>query len=456
MAIITQGHCHITGLNQHGLGIAHIEIDNKVLISNSTRSSIANKSKNLKKITQQISIPFTLPNEIVDFEYHKYRYQTNTILKNVVQPSKDRVQAPCQYFGTCGGCLLQHMNEEAYRNYKYKLFYDQIRDIILDTTIIENLIAIPPGHRRRANLKVIKKNEHIYLGFYRYHTHQIINIDNCLILNVALTTLIKPLKHFLYYLLNDKQKAQIYITEALNGLVIDIDMEQMNDLNKHMNLKINEFIKKNNVISLTINSNQQHIFTTQIEVPYIKFAGVLIKISARCFLQTSQLSDEILADLVIKYIKTIALLDNHKAIDLFSGRGTFTIPLAHYIPVTAYESDVEAVEALLQASRNARLKIDALQRDLFIQPVTTDELNAYNICIINPPRTGAQTQIQQLADSKISYIVYISCNLESFNRDAKILMSKGNFQLQAIKPVDQFYYNSHMELVAFFTNIKIL
>jgi 23S rRNA (uracil1939-C5)-methyltransferase len=77
------------------------------------------------------------------------------------------------------------------------------------------------------------------------------------------------------------------------------------------------------------------------------------------------------------------------------------------------------------------------------------ELAAFDAVILDPPRQGAQAQAQELARSKVSRIVYVSCNPSTFARDAKTLLASG-YRIDAVTPLDQFRFSAHVELVAAF------
>ena len=83
-------------------------------------------------------------------------------------------------------------------------------------------------------------------------------------------------------------------------------------------------------------------------------------------------------------------------------------------------------------------------------PLQEKELKKYDFVIINPPRNGAKAQILELIKSEIKNIIMISCDLNSFAKDTKILVENG-FVLEKLSAIDQFYYTTHIELVATFT-----
>ena len=114
-----------------------------------------------------------------------------------------------------------------------------------------------------------------------------------------------------------------------------------------------------------------------------------------------------------------------------------------------------ALAALERAARNtSHLKpLSTEQRDLFKRPLLPTELTAYDTVVFDPPRAGAQMQVQQLARSSVKRIVAVSCNPATFVRDAKILI-EGGYALEKLWPVDQFLYSAHLELVALFTKAK--
>ncbi len=187
-------------------------------------------------------------------------------------------------------------------------------------------------------------------------------------------------------------------------------------------------------------------------LPVVEFGGFDVEVDSYCFLQATTKSDKILADYVLKFFANFSALDL-KVADLFCGRGTYTIPLsAHYI-VDGFESDQKALSALGDVVQTHGLNITLSHRDLFTNPLTFNELAKYNKIVINPPRSGAELQVRELSKSTVSEICYISCNPNSFTRDAKILIDAG-YKLETLVPFDQFYYASHLEVIGYFVKCK--
>jgi len=77
------------------------------------------------------------------------------------------------------------------------------------------------------------------------------------------------------------------------------------------------------------------------------------------------------------------------------------------------------------------------------------ELKAFEAVVFDPPRQGAQAQARELAASGVPSVAVVSCDPASFARDARILL-EGDYRLVRVRPVDQFLFSAHVELVAHF------
>jgi 23S rRNA (uracil1939-C5)-methyltransferase len=150
-----------------------------------------------------------------------------------------------------------------------------------------------------------------------------------------------------------------------------------------------------------------------------------------------------------------ALGPQKRIVDLFSGIGTFALPLAEGSEVHAVEGDKAMIAALEQGVRHApglhRLTSEA--RDLFRRPLEPDELNTFTAAVIDPPRAGAEAQTERLAQSAIPLVAAVSCNPVTFARDARHLVA-ASFRLDWVQVIDQFRWSTHVELVARFSRPK--
>ena len=421
MALVEQAICKIERINFQGLGEGETE-------------------------QGRVLLPYVLPGDVAEFERHAYRGKSETILKNIVEKNAPRKEAVCQYFGACGGCLLQHFSDDDYSKFKIGMLEDALKGNNLDTTILP-LITVPFGQRRRANMNAVKKNDQIYLGFHRFHSHQIINLDHCPSLLPELSAVIAPLKKALEVVMEDKEKLVLFITKAASGIDISLEIHNRTFLEEHKRKVLKDLALKHNIGRLIFRYRKRIDVIHGEGVPYVVFDNIEVEIDSHCFLQSSDMSDKVLGDMVVKYLTPN--LEDTPILDLFCGRGTYTIPLSRHGHVDGFECDAKALKALGEAAKKNDLPITLKQRDLFSYPLTSDELTQYKKYIINPPRAGAEAQIREIIKSPIDEICYVSCSPETFARDGKILIDAG-YRLVEVTPFDQFYYSPHLEVIGYF------
>ena len=113
--------------------------------------------------------------------------------------------------------------------------------------------------------------------------------------------------------------------------------------------------------------------------------------------------------------------------DLFCGSGAFALRLCESARVDAFDENAEAIAALEEAARTliGAKPLAAHRRNLFDNPLRADELEAFDAVVFDPPRVGAAAQAAEIAHSKVPAVVAVSCNAQSFARDARLLLDGG-------------------------------
>ena len=147
--------------------------------------------------------------------------------------------------------------------------------------------------------------------------------------------------------------------------------------------------------------------------PSQTFGAAKVVPPAGSFLQATPEGERDLLETVKEIVRPAA-----RIVDLFSGCGTFSLPLAQSAEVHAVEGQAEMVQALDAGWRQAigLKKVTHEARDLFRRPLMPDELKKFDAAVIDPPRAGAEAQIAELAISAIKVIAYVSCNPVTFAR----------------------------------------
>jgi 23S rRNA (uracil1939-C5)-methyltransferase len=178
--------------------------------------------------------------------------------------------------------------------------------------------------------------------------------------------------------------------------------------------------------------------------PTLRIGKATVSPPPGAFLQPTASGEETLARLTLE-----ALHGAKRVVDLFSGIGTFALRIAEHAEVLAAEGDADMLAALKKAADGAggALKeVSILRRDLLRTPLSSLEMKKFDAAVIDPPRSGARQQAEQIARAPIRKLAYVSCDPASFARDVKVLIEHG-FTLTKITPVDQFRWSPHVEVV---------
>jgi 23S rRNA (uracil1939-C5)-methyltransferase len=349
--------------------------------------------------------------------------------------------ALCVLFGVCGGCSLQNLSPEAYRACKRDAVVAALTRAGLADVVVEEPLLVPQKTRRRAVFKFGKQKGEVITGFHAARSHEIVDMRECLVLTPALLRLTDVLRQALSPILSDGEKGEVHATETDTGL--DLAFRSPRKLSAALTAAIAQAFSGRNIARISFNGEM----LLEQAVPCIAFEDIAVAVPPHAFLQATREGEAALT------ARVLALTEGAKSVaDLFSGLGTFALPLARRAKVHAVEQEPDALAVLAQAARKAK-KLKPLtteRRDLFKIPLTPLELNRFDAIVLDPPRAGAEAQVKMLAASKVRCVVYVSCDANSFARDAAILVKAG-FGAGPVLPVDQFLYSDHIELVGSFT-----
>lgn len=382
-----------------------------------------------------VYVPFALPGESVAAEVERGRASAVEILTR----SPQRATPICQHFGVCGGCALQHLEWNAYLEWKRQRIVDALRSEGLDAPV-EPVRAFGPHTRRRAAFAAVKTGSALAFGFRRAQSHDIVDLLECPVLLPRFEAALSSLRNLVDTLL-PAGEARVTATVCDNGL--DIDIERTLGKLRPFTSAHGKAAEAAGIVRLTAGGDP--LFS--IAPPRITLAGIAVELVPDAFLQASSEAEAAMTAIAME-----ALGKARKVADLFSGLGTFSFAMARRASVTAVENDRPLLLAMDAAARRAEgLKpIRALGRDLIREPLSAAELNAFDAVLLDPPRAGALAQASALARSRVPKVIAMSCNPASFARDARALIG-GGYVLQRVAPIDQFVFSPHVELVAVFS-----
>jgi 23S rRNA (uracil1939-C5)-methyltransferase len=327
----------------------------------------------------------------------------------IIKPSPDRVEPPCPYFGICGGCTFQQLNYEAQLQAKS----DAIRDCLHRITKIGeppqiNIVPSPEQWRYRARATWQFDPAGHKLGYYERGTHTVCDIAECAVLTPELEDVLEELRADL----TNQGSGRVRQIEAAAG---DADVSLLPPVGQFAGGTVSR-----------------------------KVGDETYQFSADSFFQTNHYLLSALVD------AAVGNATGEMAVDLYSGVGLFTLPLARRF------KQVVGVELGQRATEYARLNLKnaSLENATVINQKVKDWLRGapkrirnVDFLLLDPPRTGAEHKsIQGILNLHPHHICYVSCDPATLARDLKWLL-EGNYSIDSILGLDMFPQTHHVETV---------
>jgi len=371
-------------------------------------------------------------------------------LIDVLAPGPGRAAPPCPHFGVCGGCALQHLSLDAYRAWKRGLLIDALVRNGVAAETVADLAMVRTATRRRGTFFAAKIGGAIRAGFHERGSHRVAAIDQCVVLAPLLLALVGQLPSLMADVLGEGERAEIVANLLDTGIDALVRLPRLPDL--AVRERLARFAREADLARLSVAQSGSRDRTAKVE-PLIarrpalaSFGGVAVPVPPGAFLQASVDAESLMTAEVkagIGGARTVA--------DLFAGAGTFAFALMDAARVHAVEADADLANALKTGAAKAPkgARVTAEIRDLFRRPLLAKELDAFDAVVFDPPRAGAKAQAEALATSKVARVVAVSCNPQTFARDARALQDGGYRLIRAV-PIDQFLWTHHLEVVGTF------
>lgn len=357
-----------------------------------------------------------------------------------IEPGPLHAVPPCRHFPECGGCQLQHVDAQAFGAF----LQDRIASAlaaqgIAAPDILEPHIS-PPNSRRRASLHAESRGRQVLLGFNAEASHRVIDMRECYILRPELFALVAPLRNLMGALLGPRGSGGVRMTLADQGP--DILLEKVSAEGLEPSEALTAFAETHQLARLAIDDGYGPQTRWEPEPVTVTLGCLAVPLPHGAFLQATAEGEAALIAAVREAVGGATIIA-----DLFAGLGTFALSLPGR--VLAAEGARDAALSLKSAANRAQRQIFVDHRDLFRRPYDEKELNRFEAVVLDPPRAGAREQTASLARSSVPRIAFVSCNPATFARDAKTLID-GGYKLEWIKPVGQFRWSTHVELMGTF------
>ena len=390
-------------------------------------------------------VRFAASKELVDVKLIKEKKDyAEGIVEKVVISSPFRREAPCPYFGICGGCQIQHIEYKRQVEEKKSILFENLERIgkLKD---IKYLGEIPSKKEFNYRIRVQFKVKDGKIGFYMWDKKEVVDIEECLLAHEEINKLIPNLREVIRNI-QDLQEIHVNYSPTRDEFTLKLLTTTYTDEKLIENIKenflpdkvvgIGNYGKVGNTYVKRYSIGREHIF---IDVGKWKY-----RVSLDSFFQVNYTIWKEFIDAVLDFSENY-----RKGIDLHCGVGFFTIPLSER------GNFIEGADANPSAIKDAEYNAKLNERD----NVIFREATAYkylkrragevlDLVVVDPPRSGLlKEEVDLLLKVKPEKIVYISCNPSTLARDLKML-TRGGYELLGIKMIDNFPQTYHIESIS--------
>ena len=349
---------------------------------------------------------------------------TSARLHRLVESSAERVRPPCPYASVCGGCDWQHIRYDRQVVWKERILADTLRRIAgIEPRMAPSLSGDPLRYRYRARLQIDGRGR---IGYFEKRSRRVVAVDRCIVLAPTLDACLHALAE---------------LPEALRGLRelrLAGDGRQTAAVGGSGRPAGPGTLRgKAGFTSVGFGPPAKDEAVMEFEL-----GGKPFRISPRSFFQANRDLNRVLIDEVLKLVPSAG-----PVVDLFSGSGNFSIPLAlRQQEVAALEGGRRAVaEGRENARRIGLSHLRFLHADVGELP--EDALAGTVAAVADPPRTGMPSGLaRRLIRSGPSRIVYVSCDAAILARDLARLAPR--YRTNSIRLVDMFPQTSTIESIA--------
>lgn len=396
-----------------------------------------------------------------------------------LEPSPDRVQAPCPYCGFCGGCQWQHVRYECQLAYKKAHIIEAmariggLRDVLVHDVIpsekiygYRNKMEFSFSDRRWLLPEEMDKPERksgFALGLHVPGTyHKVIDVEACLLQEETGNQILREVKRYVkdcdvpVYGLRSHEGFWRFLTirhapSSDEWMVNLVTKDERRDLLQPMAHALSREIQDIRTIVNNINTRRAAIAVGEREEilygeGYIqdRIGGFIFQISANSFFQTNSLTAEKLYKKIFEYAE---LQGSETVIDLYSGTGTIPIFLSKQSKIVI---GIEIAEsAIRDAEKNCQ--VNGIRNCQFICGDIREKLSNLRIrpdvLVIDPPRAGMHKDVLgKVMEMAVERLVYVSCNPTTLARD--LVQLKQDYEVVEIQPVDLFPQTYHIEAIA--------
>ena len=375
----------------------------------------------------------------------------------VLEASPDRVEPRCPHFGTCGGCVLQHLAEDKQIHAKQRVLLENLERIghVTPGEVLPPLVDAAWGYRRKGRFSVrrVEKKGKTLVGFREQDPRFVADITECHTVVPEIGFKIPALSALVDSM--DARSVLPQIEFIAGDEARALVFRHLEPLSEGDLQKLRDFALAEDFAIYLQPKGLDSVHTLDGALPpklSFRLAPWDVELLFRPldFIQVNGgLNEKMIA-------RTLELLDvqpGERVLDLFSGLGNFTLPLAR---TAAEVVGVEGDAGLVARARQNAEHNGLANAEFYMADLTTDLRQerwfkqGFDKLLLDPARAGALEVLKQIPLEGIKRIVYVSCHPGSLARDAGYLVNERGWKLKSAGVMDMFPHTAHVESIAVF------
>jgi 23S rRNA (uracil1939-C5)-methyltransferase len=382
--------------------------------------------------------------ELVDFVARKKMARAR--VGRVIEASPDRVQPRCSHFGSCGGCLWQHVRYETQLDEKRRIVRDaleRIGGLVLEQEL--EIIGSPDPYGYRARARLVESNGRV--GYRMRGSHAIAGIDECPILVPA------------------AQEGLIQLTQNVGSAAHRADAEEPKTSTRKRRARVEWIVSAGTTGPATIyeaghkaghktgpKGRGKGGRSTERRSVTLEVLGERLRASSESFIQGNALLWDALAEEVRSQCTARRGESTpERFIELYAGIGFLTLPLARRgLSGVAIESNRSALADLGAnlSSSGLEKQVEVIRGRVEARGDLAKLFATAEVLLTDPPRVGLDAKVRDaIASSGPARLVYVSCDPATLARDLRVFAEAG-YALKSVRALDLFPQTPHVEVVA--------
>ena len=377
----------------------------------------------------------TLPREVIEGE----ATDGHIAAPRIITPSDQRVRPICGHYRACGGCSLMHASDSFTTAWKQQVVETALAAQGLSAPVASVHVS-PLKSRRRAVLSGKRTKKGALVGFHARASGVIVDLAECHVMRPQITAALPLLRQMT--IAGASRQAELTFTVIHGPAGLDVAVRGGKPMDPDLLQIMAGFAEQGDLARLDWDGQ-----TITRRPAYLPMGRAQVVPPPAAFLQATAEGEAALLSAVRDTVG-----DAGRILDLFSGCGTFSLPLAERASVHAVEGLAAPLKALDSAWRQASglNTVSTQVRDIARRPLLPDELTKFDAIVIDPPRNGAEAQTRQIAAARVPVIASVACDPVNFAKDTRILTDAG-YKIDRLWIVDQFRFSPHVEMVAALT-----